>query len=468
MAATYFLSVAGGETPDEAYSQSGGRSVHEQSNLPFLLERGMLTQRHVLPLWISAVVLLSFPVARVCYAAYKGKEHRLAEQRKKKLDAVARRMKQTQMAMLEALKRRYAFSDADVQRVANMVGDAGGDRRESLKEAMITVLQERKEARQNGSGADDGRGAEDGSEVENLSPGNTVRKSVTGGVSHAVRISTDKISHAAAPLERLEKSLIHGTKSAARKADDIMHMSPVGKITDAVGHAGKAVIHNTAGGLAAAGKGFAASSGVVAGKVINSADTVLNSGNKLVKGTRTRVKTVSSKLKLGHAYNDEDLDALDDDDLIDAVTGSFAGLVMGEFMSGREVEDADATLPSFSVANEQELLVNTHDNYNMDAASTLLDLQRSFRDTLYKIDRDAADRLQPKLASVHKEDAGGEKMTMQRMSLAIGVVSPHNGQPLTNMELLHSLRPEISDTDDPRRGGKLAPIERKKPLFMAP
>jgi hypothetical protein len=108
----------------------------------------------------------------------------------------------------------------------------------------------------------------------------------------------------------------------------------------------------------------------------------------------------------------------------------------------------------------------------MEAASILLDLQRSFRDTLYTIDPDAGNRLQPKLASVPKEDAGGDKMTVQRMSLAIGVVNPHTGQPLTNAELWGCLRPEmISDHDsrgDPRRGGQLAAIEHKKPIFMAP
>ncbi len=421
MSAAYFLSVAGGNNPDEAHSTlSGGRSIAAEgpSNLPFWFERGMLTQRHVFPLWISAVAMMSFPLVRICCAAFKGKEYRVAEQRKKKLEAVKRRLQQTQTAMFEALKRRYDLSDTDAQHFAELVKDNNGRTgHDNLKEALEIVLREREQASHE-------------------------RKSVRGNVSAGVG------------------GMIRASKSIVRKAEEIMHKSPVGNITDAlsdaVGHAGEAMMHNTAEGLAAAGKGIvrvAAGAGTAAGKVAEGASTAKRS------------------LALGRAYNEEDLDGLDDDDLIGAFSGHVMGLALGDMMGDREVEDPDADLPRFSVAHEQELLVNTHDHYNMEAAHNLLDLQRSFRDTLYTIDPDAGNRLQPKLASVHKDDAGGEKMTMQRMSLAIGVVSPHTGQPLTNAELRRRLRPEmISDliSDERRRGGMLAPIERKKPLFMAP
>ena len=447
VAATYFLSVAGGETPDEAYSPSGGRSISARSNVPFWFERGMLTQTHVFPLWISAVAMVSFPMARTCITAYKGNEYHLAQQRKKKLDAVKRRVQQAQRAMFETLKRRYALSDADVKQLAELVSDKDRAGETCLREALATVLREK--ANQATSSADEKFPVDD----------KTVGESVSEGVSHAL----DMIAHATAPL-------INGTKDAVHKADDIVHKSGVGKITDAVGHAGKVVIHNTAEGIAVAGKGLAMAAtgaGAVAAKVVDGAEAVLQG----VKHTSTTGRAVIRSLKLGHAYNEEDLDALHDDDLISGIGGSIIGLAMGDLMSDTEVVDPDATLPCFSVAYAQELLVNTRDHYDMDAASTLLDLQRSFRDTLYTIDPGAANRLQPQLASVPKEDAGGEKMTMQRMSLAIGVVNPHSGQPLTNSELIHSLRPEISDPgsrDGPQRGGKLLPIERKTPLFMAP
>ena len=392
VAATYFLAVAGGETPDAAYSLSGGRSKSGPSNLPFLVERGMLTQMHVFPLWISAVVMVSFPIVRTCYTAYKGNEHSLAQKRKKKLDAVRRRVQQAQRAMFETLKRRYELSDADAKQLADLVRGENRGEEMGLKEALATVLRERKKASQDTSIAD---------EKSHLD-GKTVGESMSEGISQALDM-------------------------------------------------------------------IASGAGAVAGKVVHGAEAVLHG----VKHTSTAGRAVIRSLMLGHAYNEEDLNALHDDDLISGIAGSIIGLTMSELISAEEVEveDPDASLPRFSVAYAQDLLVNTRDHYDIDAASTLLDLQRSFRDTLYTIDPGAASRLQPKFASVPKEDAGGEKMTMQRMSLAIGVVNPRNGQPLTNDELMRSLRPEISDPasrDGPQQGGKLLSIERKTPLFMAP
>lgn len=439
MSATYFLAAAGGETPNEAYSPS---SVKERQ-ISFLLDFEMLTQRHVLPLWLSALVIVSFPVFKISYTAYMGKEHRVAQARKKKLDGVHQRCKQARYAAIEALKRRHSLTDADTEHLEDLLREGDRDGRQGLKEAVSTVLQKRETASQDSSSAED----------KNRVDHNSARE----GMDSRNRLLSGTIA-------QKTSNFIDGAKNVASMADAIIHKSPVGKITDAVGHAGKTAAHTTSTGLALAGKGLkkaAAGGGAVA-------DKIASSGKELYNET---VKAATRALKLGRSLNADELDKLDDDDFIDAVSKSIFGLAGNDFLSDRQVDDPDAKLPSFSVAHEGELLVNTHDHYNMEAASVLLELQRSFRDTLYEFDKRAADRLQPVFASVRKEDAGGETMTMQRISLAIGMVDPRNGQPLTNTELLYRLRPDVSEHSlrrDPRRGGILAPIAQKKPIFMAP
>jgi hypothetical protein len=450
VSATYFLSVAGGYTPDEAFSPSGARVA--ASNRLFFMTDSVLTQPHVLPLWISAAAIISYPVGLFCYDKCRGKDHRLARLRKKKIDAVQRRIKQTQRAMYDTLKRRYAFTQSETEHLQNLVLEKDcPEGPEGLKSAVDAVLQEREAAKAN---QDSGGGGED-------SPKKAL-ESVADGFGDVLRTTSDKLKIS---------GLIHGVTGVISKADDLMHKSPVGKVTDAVGHVGKAVVKNTAGAAlgaveSVAGKGLAiaaAGGGAAAGKM---------------HGTASRVRTATGGIKLGRDLSAVDLDGLDDEDLFGAVSGSIRegfSLVLGDFGSEAEVDDPDARLPCFSRAQEQELLINTRDNYDMDSASKLLELQRSFRDTLYSIDKGCGDRIQPKLASVHKEHAGGETMTMQRMSLAIGVVDETTGEPLSNDALRLSLRPEMFDPGedwggaggDPRRGGRLAPMVRK-PVFMAP
>ena len=427
VSATYFLSVAGGYTPDQAYNPGVPRL--EPSNQAYLLDPESFQQPHVLPLWIAAVLVFALPVGRHLYVQYKGKDYWLSQQRKKKIDALQAQIKEVEKMSFEALRNRYSFTEAEMQRLEELMADESTPfGKDGLHDAVDTVMQER----------DDSSKLKIGEKL--------------AGLGGKVSDLADEIAHS--PL-----GLVSGVM---HKADDAMHdLSPtLGKITDVVGGAGKSIVKTSGKALAV---------GVHAGAVVaGGAGAVVKGGVRVGAGAvgaaASGAKTATALVKMGP----EEFNGLGDDELFDAVAGSISkgfSLAAGDFLTDREIDNPDAALPKFSEAQEQELLVNTHDHYDLDDASNLLLLQRSFRDTF----DECHERLQPKLASVHKRDAGGLNLSMQRLSMAVGVCDFVTGEKLTDVELQQALRPEMFEMD-PRaaKGGRLPPIEKKPVIFMAP
>ena len=164
LSSTYFLSVAGGLTPDTAYSPSG--PAEQSLSWPFLSDlRSQLFQRHVWPLWVTGGIILAIPAFREVYLKWLGpacagetrSQFESRRSRAAKLKAHKKREQGELKAKFHELRGRYLLEQEDVDRLEEefkkMVGGEGDDeeakqmdskaRMDALKTALGVVLKDR-------------------------------------------------------------------------------------------------------------------------------------------------------------------------------------------------------------------------------------------------------------------------------------------------------------------------------------